>query len=58
MDKIIKLVPDALIVGGAGALSYGAGLLHPAAGFITAGALMLIGGALSAINAQRAKATA
>lgn len=44
MNKLIKMVPDALIVGGAGALSYGAGLLHLAAGFIVAGALMLVGG--------------
>jgi hypothetical protein len=44
MNKLIKMVPDALIVSGAGALSYGAGLLHPAAGFIVAGALMIMGG--------------
>lgn len=44
MKKLIKMVPDALIVGGAGALSYGAGLLHVAAGFIVAGLLMIAGG--------------
>lgn len=54
MDKLIKLVPDALIVVGAGAFSYGAGLLHPAAGFMTAGVLLLVGGALIAMNAQKA----
>ena len=56
MDKIIKLVPDALILCGAGALSYGAGLLHPAAGFATAGVLMLVGGIVAAINSARQKA--
>jgi hypothetical protein len=55
MKKLIKMVPDVLIVCGAGALSYGAGLLHPAAGFITAGLLMLVGGILVAMNAGRAK---
>lgn len=56
MEKIIKLVPDALILCGAGALSYGAGLLHPAAGFVTAGVLMLVGGIVAAINSARQKA--
>lgn len=44
MKKLVTVIPDALIVSGAGALSYGAGLLHVAAGFIVAGALMLAGG--------------
>lgn len=44
MKKLVNLTPDALIVCGAGALSYGAGLVHAAAGFIVAGALMLAGG--------------
>jgi hypothetical protein len=44
MKKLIAMVPDALIVSGAGALSYGAGLLHPAVGFIVAGLLMIAGG--------------
>lgn len=48
MKRLIKMVPDALIVSGAGALSYGAGLLHPAAGFITAGFLLLVGGVCAA----------
>lgn len=56
MKKLINMVPDALIVCGAGALSYGAGLLHPAAGFITAGVLMIAGGAFVAMAAQRAEA--
>lgn len=48
MNKLITMVPDALIVSGAGALSYGAALLHPAAGFITAGVLLVIGGVFAA----------
>jgi hypothetical protein len=44
MKKLVTVIPDALIVSGAGALSYGAGLLHIAAGFIVAGSLMLVGG--------------
>jgi hypothetical protein len=51
MKKLIKMVPDALIVCGAGALSYGAGLLHPAAGFITGGAVCI---ALGIIAARKA----
>jgi len=48
MKKLITMVPDALIVSGAGALSYGAGLLHPAAGFIALGILMVAGGVCAA----------
>ena len=48
MKTLTKMAPDALIVGGAAALSYGAGLLNAAAGFIVAGALMLVGGILAA----------
>ena len=48
MKKLITMIPDALIVSGAGALSYGAGLLHPAAGFIMAGVLLLVGGVSAA----------
>lgn len=55
MKKLIDMVPDALIVCGAGALSYGAGLLHPAAGFIVAGGLLIAGGILSAANSQKPK---
>lgn len=40
MQKFIKVLPDALIVAGVGAISYGAGLLHPAAGFIIGGMLV------------------
>jgi hypothetical protein len=49
------MVPDALIVAGAGALSYGAGLLHPAAGFIVAGMLLLVGGVCAARRAPAEK---
>lgn len=48
MKKLITMVPDALIVCGAGALSHGAGLLHPAAGFIAAGLLLIVGGVCAA----------
>lgn len=51
MKKLITAIPDALIVGGAGALSYGAGLLHPAAGFITVGLLLIAGGVFAARRA-------
>jgi hypothetical protein len=51
MKKLIKAVPDALIVSGAGALSYGAGLLHPAAGFMVAGLLLVAGGVCAARRA-------
>lgn len=55
MKKLITMVPDALVVSGAGALSYGAGLLHPAAGFIVAGILMLAGGVCAARRAPTEK---
>jgi hypothetical protein len=51
MKKLITMIPDALILSGAGALSYGAGLLHPAAGFIMAGILLLVGGVSAARRA-------
>jgi hypothetical protein len=44
MQKLTAMLPDALIVAGATALSYGAWLLHPSAGFITAGVLLVTGG--------------
>jgi hypothetical protein len=55
MKKLITMVPDALIVSGAGALSYGSGLLHPAAGFIVAGLLLLAGGVFAAQRAPAEK---
>jgi hypothetical protein len=56
MKKFIKLVPDALIVCGAMAISSGAGIVHPAAGCIVAGALMIAGGVLASVNNRRQKA--
>ncbi len=52
MQKLITILPDALIVAGGAALSYGAGLLHPAAGFITGGILMLAFGVVAARKAE------
>lgn len=51
MQKITSAIPDALIVAGSLALSYGAGLLHPAAGFIVGGLLLIAGGVIVARNA-------
>lgn len=48
MQKILSLLPDALIVAGGAVLSYGASLLHPAAGFIVGGLLLLAFGCLAA----------
>jgi hypothetical protein len=56
MQKLIQALPDALITGGVGAVSYGAWLLHPAAGFITGGVLSVVGGVLASINARGKKA--
>lgn len=60
MKKLIlalpSALPDALIVAGSIALSYGAGLLHPAAGFATLGALMIAGGVIVARNSVAKKA--
>lgn len=48
MNKLVNVIPDALIVCGAGALSVGAGMLHVAAGLIAAGVLMIAGGIVAA----------
>jgi len=55
MKKLVTVIPDALIVSGAGALSYGAGLLHVAAGFIVAGLLLVAGGVCAARRAPTEK---
>lgn len=55
MDKFITLLPDVLMVCGAGAISYGAGILHPAAGFMVAGVLLIAAGILAAANGQKKK---
>lgn len=52
MQKIITLLPDAMIVIGGVLLSYGAGLLHPATGFIVGGVLMLAFGVVAARKAE------
>lgn len=46
--QILSLLPDALMISGAAALSYGAGLVYLPAGFISAGVLLLTAGILSA----------
>jgi hypothetical protein len=56
MTKLIKIVPDALIVCGAAALACGVGMLNEAAGVIVAGILLIAGGVVAAVNSQRAKA--
>lgn len=55
MKKLITMVPDALIVSGAGALSYGAGMLHSAAGFVVGGILLMVGGVCAARRAPAEK---
>jgi len=56
MKQLINFAPDALIVVGAAAFSFGVGLLHPAAGCIAAGVLMIAGGVLASVNGARTKA--
>lgn len=41
-------VPDALMVGGAGAVSYGASLIYLPAGYVVAGVFALVAGYLLA----------
>lgn len=48
MNKFTSILPDALMIGGAAALSYGAWLAYPAAGFAVAGVLSLAAGVLTA----------
>lgn len=42
------LVPDALLVGGAGAVSFGAGMVYLPAGWIVGGLFALAGGWMTA----------
>jgi hypothetical protein len=51
--KLPAAIPDALIVLGVAAVSYGAWLLIPAAGYITGGVLMLVFGVLTALKAGK-----
>lgn len=48
MNKIALLMPDLLLVAGAGSVTTGAALLNTAAGFIVAGVLMLYAGVKTA----------
>ena len=48
MKQITSILPDALMIGGAAALSYGAGLVYAPAGFIVAGLLLMAAGVLTA----------
>lgn len=45
------MIPDALMVGGAAAVSYGASMIYLPAGWIVGGALAIAGGALAARGA-------
>jgi hypothetical protein len=44
--------PDALMLAGAGAVSYGAGLVYAPAGWIVAGLFALVGGVILARGAR------
>lgn len=46
------LVPDALLVGGAGAVSFGAGMVYLPAGWIVGGVFALVAGYMSAKGAN------
>jgi len=37
-------MPDAMMIGGAGAISYGAGLVYPPAGYVVGGLLAVAAG--------------
>ena len=52
MKQLTSMLPDALMIGGAAALSYGSWLVYPAAGFVVAGALSLVAGVLTARAAK------
>lgn len=41
MKKLLKVLPDAMIVSGVCGIAYGASLIHPAAGFIVGGMLAI-----------------
>ena len=47
----MKHLPDAMMVAGAGAVSYGAWLVSQPAGFVVGGLLLLLGGFLAARRA-------
>jgi hypothetical protein len=56
MNKAIAALPDALIVAGACAVSYGTWLLAPYAGFVVGGMLLIAGGVRMADSLPRPKA--
>jgi len=53
MQKALEILPDAIIVAGAGLVSYGAWLMIPAVGFVVAGVLAIAGGLVAAHNANK-----
>lgn len=49
MKKVLtSILPDTLMLAGAGGLSYGAWLIYEPAGFLVGGVLTLVGGILCA----------
>jgi hypothetical protein len=48
MHKLLKVLPDAMIVSGVCGIAYGASLIHPAAGFIAGGVLTVFFGVQAA----------
>jgi hypothetical protein len=52
MKRLLELLPDALIVGGAAALAYGAWVIYVPAGYLVGGALAMAGGVLLARGAK------
>jgi hypothetical protein len=48
MKNLTTLLPDALMIGGAAALSYGVWLAYPPAGFAVGGLLSIAAGVLTA----------
>jgi hypothetical protein len=49
VNKIVKsLLPDALMVAGAAAISYGAWLIYQPTGFLVGGGFLLAGGVMAA----------
>lgn len=52
LDAAASLMPDALMVTGAGAISYGAGAIYVPAGWIVGGVFALVAGYLAARGAK------
>lgn len=48
-----SVLPDAMIIAGGAAVSYGAWILHPAAGFLTGGVLAIAFGQIAAMKAGK-----